>query len=122
MRLALRLVIVHNLPFAAWTTYAVYRAIISDGTGAGGWACPVQEILHWCPSCGLTGDYARLLTSFWIGRPGIGDNQWLQAILAGFLVNAGWSLHLARRALTTLATPPSERESASVGQDRSATG
>lgn len=122
MRLALRLVIVYNLPFAAWTTYAAYRAIVSGGTGVGGWACPVHAIFHWCPSCGLTGDYARLLYSLWSGHPGIGENRWLLAILAGFLINAGWSLHLARRALTTPATPPSERESAPVGQDRSATG
>lgn len=119
MRLALRLVIVYNLPFAAWTTYATYRAIMSGGTGEGGWPCPVQAILHWCPSCGLTGDYARLLTSVWVGQPDV-ENLWLIGILALFLINAGWSLHLARRALTIPAPPPPERESAPVGQDPSA--
>lgn len=114
MRPALRLLIAHNLPFAAWTAYAAYRAIVSGGTGEGGWPCPVHALLQWCPSCGLTGGYARLLSGQWESDP------WLLSILALFLLNAGWSLFLARRASTTPVFPAPIRECAPPAADPSA--
>ena len=124
MRLALRVLVIHNVPFAVWTAYAAYRAISSGGTGAGGWPCPVQVVFHWCPSCGLTGAYARLLSSPWTGGQVTGDqvtgDPMLFGVLALFLLNAGWSLRLARKASTTPVSPPPKPESAPAAQDPSA--
>jgi len=81
---ALHLVIAYNTPFVAWTGYALYRAFWSGSDG--GWSCPVHHLFNWCPGCGLTGDYARLLQ----GQPPAHVWFWLIFIL--FVVNALWSI------------------------------
>lgn len=80
----LRIVIAYNTPFAAWTGYALYRAIWSGS--AGGWWCPMHHVFGWCPGCGLTGDYARLLQ----GQPA--PNVWFWLIFTLFVLNGLWSV------------------------------
>ena len=79
----------YNAPFVLWTVAAVVRA----WTGSGGWwPCPVAALLGWCPSCGLTGAYAALLS----GR-GVAS-AWFAVVFGGFVANAAWSVVRAWRA------------------------
>ena len=77
-----------NLPFALFTGYAVWIAMGGARVGGG---CLVEPVLGWCPGCGLTGDYARILT---LSRP---EGWYIWVILSGFAFNAAWSVRHARR-------------------------
>jgi hypothetical protein len=87
----------YNLPFLLWSGYAAWR-VHAPGDSL---SCPVHALLGWCPSCGLTGDYAAILSG---ARPG----HWLiWVVLAGFIANAVASLRKAHRLGGAAAAQPS---------------
>jgi hypothetical protein len=77
----------YNLPFALWSGYALYR-VFAPGAALG---CPVRAVLGWCPSCGLTGEYATILSGH---AP---KHALIWVVLAGFAVNALVSVLKVRR-------------------------
>lgn len=68
----------YNLPFVLWSGYALYR-VFEPGASL---FCPVRAVLGWCPSCGLTGEYATILSGH---AP---HHELIWVVLAGFVVNA----------------------------------
>ena len=89
-RKAFQVVVGYNLPLALWTCWALFCAWLGSPVS---WPCIVKSSLGWCPGCGLTREYGRLLS-------GNGtDSYWLVAILAGFVFNGAWSVLKARRML-----------------------
>jgi len=77
-----------NLPLALFTAYAIWVAAGGPRPGSG---CLVRPLLGWCPGCGLTGDYARILT---LSPP---DGWYIWIILSAFALNALWSVQKAKR-------------------------
>ena len=72
----------YNLPFVLWTGWAGLIAVTGYSPA---WHCPIKAIFHFCPSCGLTRQYAGLLT----GHP---PSVYLLVILALFILNSTWSV------------------------------
>ena len=101
MRRALRLLVAYNAPLALWTAYALTRVVLGRINGAnidpGGWACPMHQVFSWCPGCGLTGDYVRLL------RGELPHSWWFVMLFAALLINGLWSLRLAMKLAMKLA-------------------
>jgi len=86
---AWQVVIGYNLPFVLWTLFA----LLQTAAPVGGWPCPVQAVLHVCPSCGLTGAYTQFLR-------GGGMVDWrLGVVLMGFAANGAWSIAKAANVL-----------------------
>ena len=85
-----RVVVGYNLPFVLWTIFAILRPAIPVRV----WSCPVQGVLHFCPSCGLTRAYTQLLQGNGI------HNCCLAIVLVGFGANGIWSIIKAAK-LTT---------------------
>lgn len=77
-----------NLPLMLWTAYAAWIAVAGAGSGVG---CLIHPALGWCPGCGLTGDYARILT---LNQP---EGWYIWVILSAFSFNALWSIQKAKR-------------------------
>jgi hypothetical protein len=77
-----------NLPLALFTAYAIWIAAGGPRPGSG---CFARPILGWCPGCGLTGDYARILT---LNPP---EGWYIWVILSAFVLNAAWSIQKAKR-------------------------
>ena len=77
----------YNLPFILWTCWAAFLALTGLHPA---WPCPVRALFHFCPACGLTGQYADLLRGH---RP----SDFLLVILFLFLLNSGWSFYKAFR-------------------------
>jgi hypothetical protein len=93
-RRALAILVGHNLPWALFTGWALIR-VIAPGSAL---ACPIDSVLGWCPSCGLTGAYAALLSGQAPHHP------LLWPVLALFAASALWSLHRARAVLRQVPT------------------
>lgn len=87
---AIAVLVGYNLPFLLWTI----AAVVAAEAGETPWLpCMIRSALGWCPSCGLTRQYAHLL------RAGDCPSCWLGILLAGFVANGLWSAVKARRLL-----------------------
>ena len=80
----------YNFPLVLWTFWALFCVWVGD---PGAWPCIVKFSLGWCPGCGLTREYSRLLSGNGTG------SYWLAAVLAGFVANGAWSFLKARQIL-----------------------
>ena len=78
-----RIFFANNTPFIVWTLYAVYRALVPELLS---WQCPVKAIFGFCPGCGLTSSYVRLIKGGGI------NSIWFLIIYTGFIINLIYSL------------------------------
>ncbi len=84
-RRRLDIIVGHNLPFLLWTALAGARNVWEGDM----WACPTKAVVGWCPACGLTAAYSRLLAGGGV------DSPMLVVVLAGFVANLAWSVRKA---------------------------
>ena len=88
-RRALAIIVGHNLPWALFTGWALIRVVMPGSA----MSCPIDWAIGCCPSCGLTGAYAELLSGH------VPHHALLWPVLALFVGSALWSLYRARAVL-----------------------
>ena len=82
----INILIGYNLPFVFWTA-AVFFMLFSKGTSL--WQCPADKWLGFCPGCGLSHSYVRLLRGEGI------DSIWFALVFALLIGNTIYSFYKA---------------------------
>ena len=78
----IRILLGYNLPFLLWTMGAVLLAVTGS---APHFPCPLQSLLHFCPACGLTREYAAFMK-------GSTASPYFLVVFGLFILNTAWSL------------------------------
>jgi hypothetical protein len=77
-------ILAYNFPFFIWSGFVFLEALLDKNISI--WTCPVQNMLGWCPGCGLTGSYLKLI------KYGTIDNGWFMLVFTLFIFNFLWSM------------------------------